>query len=246
MKNSDEERLFSARIKDFARSAEKGSIIYSDFLTPAERSQILCMKELAGICKISFNGGYDDAERVRARFCPIDFDYDVENPVSAVEISCRMGELNHREVLGSVLGLGISRSKIGDIIIRKQSCTVICDTGIASYIINNLERVGRHGVKVKESAEIKVCETETKTITVSVASMRLDILASEGFSISRTLAAEMIRGGLCFVNWIKTELPSHTVNKDDVITLRGKGRVKLINIGGQSRKGRTFIKLLKY
>ncbi|MBQ8164311.1 MAG: RNA-binding protein [Clostridia bacterium] len=245
MKDFDEERLFSSRIKDLARSAEKGNICYSDFLTPAERSLVLCMKELAGICRVSFDGGYPEAERVRAKFLPIDFEYEVDSPVFAVEISCRMGEFSHREVLGSVLGLGISRGKIGDIIMGDKKCTVICDPGIASYIIDNLKRVGRMGVKVKECTEINVFETENETITVSVASLRLDIIVAEGFSISRTLAAEMIRGGLCFVNWIKTESPSNTVKLGDVITLRGKGRVKLSNIGGQSRKGKTFIDLLK-
>lgn len=245
MKISDEEHIFNAHITDLARSAERGKICFSDFLTPAERSQILCMKELSGICRVSFDGGYQDAERVRAKFLPLDFEYEAEAPITAVEISCHMGELTHRDVLGSVLGLGISRGKIGDILVFGKNCTVICDSGIASYIVENLERVGRLGVKVKETAEINIPETEKTTVTVSVASMRLDIIAAEGFSISRTHAAEMIRGGLCFVNWIKNESPSHTVKTGDVITLRGKGRVILKNIGGHSRKGRTFIEIEK-
>ena len=245
MNNSDEERLFASRVNDLARTAEKGKICFSDFLTPAERSQIICMKALSGVCRVTFDGGYPDAERVRAKFSPIDFEYDVESPVAAVRISCRMGEMSHRDVLGSVLGLGISRGKIGDIVIAGNSCTVICEPAIATYIIDNLERVGRLGVKVEPCDEIVFEKAEPKKLSVSVASMRLDIIVSEGFNISRTQAAEMIRDGLCFVNWVQKESPSCTVKVGDVITLRGKGRITLAGIGGQSRKGKTFIELLK-
>lgn len=245
MSISDEEKLFCARMKDLARSAEKGKICFSDFLTPAERSWLLCMKELQGMCRIDFIGGYDEAERVRAKFSPADFDYETEVPIKSVKIRCRMGEFTHRDVLGSVLGLGITRGKVGDILIADNECIVICESGIADYIVDNLERVGRLGVKVEICENIEVPTIEKERISVSVASLRLDSIVSEGFSISRTKASEMIREGLCFVNWIKTESPSQSIKIGDVITLRGKGRVTLSGIGGQSRKGKTFIELLK-
>lgn len=240
-----DEKLFASRMKDLARSAEKGKICFSDFLTPTERSQIICMKDIAGCCNIDFDGGYPDAERVRAKFSPVDFDYEVESPVKAVKIRWRMGTLSHRDVLGSVLGLGISRGKIGDIIVGDGECTVICDGGVLPYITENLVRVGKVGVTSEECHEVKAVEKEQKIIDVSVVSLRLDILVSEGFSVPRSQASEMIRSGFCFVNWVKTESPSYTVKIGDVITLRGKGRVTFYAIGGQSRKGKTFIKLLK-
>jgi len=238
-----DEKLFTSRMKDLGCSAEKGKICFSDFLTPAERSWLLCMKELQSMCRIDFIGGYDDAERVRAKFYPIDFDYETEDPIKYVKIRCRMGELTHRDVLGSVLGLGISRGKIGDILITDNECIVICESGIADYIVGNLERVGRLGVKVESCDEIVFQKAEPKKLSVSVASMRLDIIVSDGFNISRTQAAEMIRDGLCFVNWVQKESPSYTVKVGDVITLRGKGRITLAGIGGQSRKGKTFIEI---
>ena len=243
MSNSDEEKLFCARMKDLARAAEKGKICFSDFLTPTERSRIICMKELSGVCRIEFIGGYDDAERVRAKFSPVDFDYETDSPVKFVKITCRMGEFTHRDVLGSVLGIGITRGKIGDILLLGRECFVICEPGIADYIVENLERIGRLGVKVELCEKIEVPVPEAKTISVSVASLRLDAIVSEGFSVSRTKASEMIREGLCFVNWVKTESPSHSIKVGDVITLRGKGRVTLSGIGGQSRKGKTCIEL---
>lgn len=246
MNHSDsEEKIFCARMKDLAHSAEKGKICFSDFLTPAERSWLLCMKELSGVCRVEFIGGYDDAERVRAKFYPIDFDYETDNPVQMLKITCRMGGLTHRDVLGSVLGLGITRGKIGDILISDKICFVICDTGIADYIVSNLERVGRLGVKVELCDEIEIPAYEKDIFSVSVASLRLDAIVAEGFSLSRSKASEMIREGLCFVNWISTESPSQSIKVGDVITLRGKGRITFSGIGGQSRKGKTFIELLK-
>ncbi len=243
MNNLSENRMFAARMTDLAHRAERGTVCYSDFLTPTERSQLLCMKELSSYCRITFDGGYEDAERIRARFSPIDFDYDDESPIIGIKITCRMGELNHRDVLGSVLGLGISRGKIGDILVTEKSCTVICDKEISSYIINNLEQVGRNSVKTSETEIKNIVIPEKKKITVSVMSLRLDAVASEGFSISRTQVAELIRSGVCFVNWVNIDTPSHAIKQGDIITLRGKGRITVSAVGGMSRKGRTFIEL---
>lgn len=245
IKNSDEERMLAAHALDLAKAASRGAVCYSDFLSPAQRSIILSAKELSTLCRIRFDGGYDDAERVRAKFLPPDTDYEPDTPISILEISSRADALAHRDVLGALLGLGISRGKIGDIIIHSNRCTVVCDKNIARYIMSNLDKVGRIGVKVDEGRITDIRKSEPTTITAAVMSLRLDSVTAEGFSIPRTAAAELIRAGLCFVNWMPTEAPSRNVKEGDIITLRGKGRIKLNKVGGQSRKGRTFIEILK-
>ncbi len=243
---SNEDRLLASRALDLAAQAERGSVCFSDFLSPAERSLIRGIKELNAMCDVTFCGGYADAERTRAMFAPKDIYYEPEAPITVIEIKVRGGEVSHRDILGSVLGLGIVRGKVGDIIIGGGSPVLICDEDIASYICNNIERIGRCSVKAVPGSISSIPEPKLETITATVMSLRLDSILAEAFSLSRTAAASVIKGGTCFVNWVQTDSPSHMLKQGDTITLRGKGRARLEHVGGQSKKGRTFIEISKF
>lgn len=244
---SDEERALAARALDLAERASRGAVCFSDFLSPAERSLIIGLKELRYLCDISFDGGYDGAERVRALFLPSELYFEPSAPISALEIKIRGGKAGHRDILGSIIGLGIMRAKLGDIIsVSDDTALLICDDEIASYIKNNLERVGRYAATVSdgEISAIPAPRVEEKTATVM--SLRLDSVCSEGFGVSRTAASELIKGGSCFVNWVQRLSASHPVCEGDVITLRGRGRIRLAAVGGTSRKGRTFVTIERF
>lgn len=243
---TDEERQVAARALDYAERAERGVVCFSDFLSPAERSVVLSLKELRGMCDVEFLGGYPDAERVRARFAPTDLYYEPDTPIAAVRLKIRGGEVSHRDILGSVLALGITRGKVGDILMGGDESLVLCDSEIASYICNNLERVGRCSVTAEIGEITDLPVPETQTITATVMSLRLDSVVAEGFRLSRTAAAELIKSGVCFVNWVQRDSASHPVHEGDRITVRGRGRIELARVGGQSKKGRTFIEILRY
>ncbi len=245
--HTDDERALAARALDLAERASRGAVCFSDFLSPAERSVIASLKELRERCEIRFEGGYDGAERVRAVFRPAEPYCEPPVPITALHITVRGGSASHRDILGSVIGLGITRAKLGDIVqAGDDRFVLICDSEIASYINNNLERAGRCAVTVTdgELADIPAPRVEEKTATVM--SLRLDSVCAEGFGLSRTAASELIKGGCCFVNWVNRLSPSHPVAEGDTITLRGRGRIRLARVGGESRKGRTFITVERF
>jgi RNA-binding protein YlmH len=195
-------------------------------------------------------GGIPNCER---RLCIIyheDMDLEqIETPFEILEISWynkAAKKPTHRDFLGSLIGSGIKREAIGDIMLQEEAAYVVCTKEIASFILYNVERVGNTPVKLKIADEINVSEENEKIISATVASLRLDSIISAGFRISRTKAAELIKSGRVRVNWEEKDLTSKTVKQNDVISIRGKGRIILEEITGNTKKDRIKITIRKF
>ncbi|MCQ2462894.1 MAG: YlmH/Sll1252 family protein [Clostridia bacterium] len=213
-------------------------------------------------CRVLF-GGYEQAERRMMFFIP-DFieindsislsDFFKENtelcPLCAVRVKKDRfsGALTHRDYLGALMGLGIKRETVGDIIICDDGCDIICETNVAKYICENITSAGRATVQaciipLKEIREPKESfEIEFHT----VASLRLDAVAAQAFRLSRTKAVEAINKGLVFINGIQTFKCDAKIEENDKIVLRGKGKIILSEILGESQKGRIRINIKIY
>jgi len=94
------------------------------------------------------------------------------------------------------MGLGIKREKIGDILVREDFAFVVVLKDIADYIRINLTKVGNARVEIDivNPDELDILEPKVKEISSTVASLRLDSVASAGFGISRSKTADLIRG----------------------------------------------------
>ena len=79
-----------------------------------------------------------------------------------------------------------------------------------------------------------------------MASVRLDSLLSLAFGASRSSLAGQIEGGKVFVNGRLVTSESCRLKEGDLISVRGMGRFRLQEIGGQSKKGRSYVTLCKY
>ena len=119
----------------------------------ARRGELL---ERLGELKIKAFGGYDDAERVMFAMFPDYMDEDeIIFPIDAVRISYNSkfsSSLSHRDFLGSILGLGIERIKVGDILVYDGEALCFSDSSISQYIVSNLERVGHTKVTAQIAA----------------------------------------------------------------------------------------------
>ena len=84
-------------------------------------------------------------------------------------------------------------------------------------------------------------EARRETHTFTVASLRLDAVTGGLFRLSRTAAAEQIRLGLVQLNYEPCLRVDAEIREGDVISLRGKGKGTVTEIGGKSRKDRLFV-----
>lgn len=197
-----------------------------------------------------FYGGYEDAERVILINLPDYARLADENPLTVIRACKAEGsrQLTHRDYLGSLVGLGIKRELLGDILVREDGADIIVLSDIAEFILSNYCKAGRTGLSLSQHhiSELIVPEAERTRITDTVASLRLDSVAASAFGLARAKAAEAIGRGLVFVNHVEVTKPDFQVKEGDKITLRGRGKACLTEIGGRSRKDRVYITIERY
>lgn len=262
------EQQLSNRLRDLSQQAfNQGLVTNTRFLSPAEQSEAeIYLKKIHASYILS--GGYKGAERQICILLPDVMDAvgaeDVANPVDAPNAESlfsrgKIGEIiaalrlavpsrpslppGHRDYLGSLLGLGIERDQLGDILVDGHEATVLVLARMAGFILNSLTQVGSLQVQAElvPLHEITVPEQSFKTIRITVASLRLDKIISCGFGLSRTDAADMIRSGLVQLNWLVELRPDRDVAMGSTLSLRGHGRIRLVREEGLSRKDRHIL-----
>ena len=241
----------AARILDAAENAIRNRRFFiTEFLDPHGYSIAETVVAYEDALSLQPQGGFETAERVKAAFVCKDYRGDVAITVEAVAVEwdSRYYQLSHRDVLGGLLALGVKRGVIGDILMTAEGCQIITDASITQFLLSVLQRIGAANVKTTrtELSQIQPRPETVKEIRSTVASMRLDSIAAAGFGTSRTQMTEEIQAEKVKVNWKDVKSPAQVVKSGDVISFRGRGRVEIIEITGQTKKGRTGVLLKRY
>lgn len=249
---SPEERILLSRVWDQIECAGLRSVPQAThFLTPEEQRLVAQLLHALGDPPHRFWGGYTEAQRQLCVFLPdwmVWEEYD-ETPITALRASWYQGDsLTHRDLLGSLMGQGIKRETVGDLLVSDHSCDLLVLPELAPFLLQNWTSAGRTKLSVREVAlgELHIPVQEVKRIHDTAASLRLDAVAASGFSLSRAKMADYIRAGKVAVNWQVTERTDFPVQAGDVISCRGLGRCKLAEVGGLSKKGRINLELERY
>ncbi|MNC48592.1 hypothetical protein D3C75_977210 [compost metagenome] len=201
---------------------------------------------------IHLDGGYSAAERKRAVIAPSYRDPAEEDMgIAVLEITSpdnRFAELEHGDFMGSILGLGVKREKVGDIHVLGDACHILVAREIADYFSMNLSQVHRLGVSTSllPLADLRTAETKLEEMTLSVASLRLDGIVSDVWRLSRAKVLIPIKAGRCRLNWKVEEDPSAQLKGGDVVSLQGFGRFKVLEVEGITKKGRVRVKIGRY
>ncbi len=247
-----EDRVMVSRLLDKVEQCRYSSFVYSDFLSPHEAVIARRVLEKADGIFYTFVGGFEGAERVLAAMSSdfIDAEEALNNaPISYLRITPLIEKnLSHRDYLGSILGLGIKREKIGDILVYESYGDVFLIDKIAEYISYNLERIGNTKVEceLQQVYQYTPPEKKEKVIHTTVASLRADSVTASGFSISRTKVLEYFKAQRVNVNWEIVSNPSKQLSEGDVISIRGKGRIILDKVGGTTKKDRINITIKRF
>ena len=251
-----DERLLLSRILDRQRKARNGGgPVCTDFLSPREQALASDLLRLSHTPDDSylFTGGVPDAERKILCFLP-DWmspeDLTPEAlPIGAVRATWRDGEtLSHRDLLGGLMGLGITRGKIGDIEVSAESADVLILDSLREFLLQNWTSAGRVKLQVSQIAPdaVRVPERQVQEIRDTVSSVRLDAVIASGFRLSRGKAAELVNAGRVQVNWLDCAKPDRILQPGDSVSARGFGRFTLSRIGEPTRKGRLPIFITRY
>ncbi len=240
-----DEKLLAARVKDTYTAAERGSQpSFLGFLTSNEAAR--CAELLRG-CRYELFGGFEGAERIYL-CCKPDWCDEVEFPIIPLTLSYRKcDKLTHRDFLGALMALGLTREAIGDILVEDGRAVIFVAKSIAPFITTQLEKVGRVGIDIKQGFSAPLpqlgCVVECSG---TVASNRLDCIVGEIIGLSRSGAVKLIEDGLVSVNLVASLKPVRAVREGDRITVRGKGRFTVTSVTDTTKKGRLILKYTKF
>lgn len=247
-----ENRDSAARVIDQAEQAVKTwGVELSDFLSPPELADVQQMFGRLTEVQLLAWGGYAQAERQRVAIARSDLPLDQSQvSIAALDIAGNFlfDAASHRDFLGALLGTGLVRDKVGDIIVLgERGAQAIVVPELVEFLEMSLTQVRSVPVKTRQIdlGELKIREPKKKEMTTVEASLRLDAVASAGFGMSRSKMADLITGGDVRVNWKEITQASHALKAGDLVAIRGKGRLEVGEIA-VTKKDRYRVQLTRY
>ena len=269
METKEDVRALYARMEDLCLRAEGGEVGQSDFLSPRELHYGTAYLTRKGVPFFAF-GGYAEAERKKLYLLPdymtgatlvADMDheegidllesYGYSAEIAAVRIDgSGYRSLTHRDFLGSLLGLGLERSVLGDVVTLEEGNRAVffCEERIAPFLLSECTKVANDKVKLRRLAITEVVLPERRFISLrdTVASPRLDSVVSALCKLSREKARDAVLDGMVEINFESEDRPDRTVTVPSLISVRGCGRYRILALSEVTRKGRLRLEAEQY
>lgn len=221
---------------------------FTRFLDPAEAREVEAAAKAMQLPVVLW-GGYPYAERCIAA---VGGDAELAKdafPLSALEstFESRFGSITHRDVLGAFMGLGLTRDCIGDIIIKDSTVYLFVVKSMEKFVMESLTGAGRMKLCFHRFEDpLRIPEPEGTYFRGTVSSLRLDALLAEGFRLSRSDAAELVRAGRVKVSHVPVIRTDAQVEAGALLSIAGIGRVQLRSVDGLTRKQRIGVTFFRY
>lgn len=238
-----EDKLLLSRAYDAIELAERiGAPRFLGFLN--EHESLYLRQHLPKRADIRFFGGYDDAVRLMLGASAEDADF----PIAALELKYKEEfELRHRDFLGSLMGLGIRRETVGDILTSPGRTVIFVRDDISEFILSQVEKIGRVGVKVGYADPFDLPAVESvKEQVITLSSLRLDAFVAHVTNLSREKAVRLIKNETVMVDHVTRVSPSFPIDEGMTVTIRKYGKFVLSALLGESRKGKLRVSVKHY
>ena len=254
----EEDKLFISKIIDkYNYAINKNKITSTNFVNQAEKELAKKIFNEQKIKNYLFYGVCSEYERCMIFFYPEKFDTSIvqsnyENYISIIRIKLPKAnycKYSHRDYLGGLIKLGISRDKIGDILVFEDGADIIVSSDIVNFLLTNLSsliRFQKSEITKENLNSIRIMETKKEEIQIIIPSLRLDSIVSELAHTSRSKACSIIESENVFVNYICITKTNYLLKEQDTITIRRNGKYNIIDILGNTKKGNIILKLQKY
>lgn len=244
----DKTKDIENRIREQAnRAYNEGRYVFTDFMGIAELAVYYRIKNELSFVDSKVFGGTETSERGIIRFGSEELcGYDEEFPIVLLSIEPVQKKfadrLTHRDFLGSVIGLGLERDKLGDIFIQESTGYIFVMDSIAEYIENTLTYVKHTKIRVKR------CESLPENVgpklaekNILVSSNRIDAIVSKVYGLSREESLTLFRDGNIYLNGVEMTSNAKSLSPDDIVSVRGYGRFIFKELSGLTRKNKQNI-----
>lgn len=246
-----EEQPFIEMAASYVREVEDSyTPKLTGFLDPRQQFIIESIVRSARL-SIAGSGAFADAERKRMLIYP---DYFVPEPedfqtkVFSVNYPSKFMTLKHKDVLGSLMSLGIARSKFGDIRLQDDVVQFAAAEEMKDYLRANFTSIGKSNVRIEEVHSvdrlIECGDVYVEELHI-VSSLRLDAVVASAVNCSRQKAASYIQNEKVKVNHAVRTQTSFELNELDMLSVRGGGRFKIVSIEGRTKKDKIRLMIGK-
>lgn len=253
-----EDKICLAQVLDKIEISKKtNKIQYTDFLDMYQISLVQNFLRKIQITNCKLYGGYEEAERKIVIIYPenytesmIEKNYNKMLKIVRIQLpEEEKGKYTHRNYLGGIIKLGMKREKVGDILVSEDGADILVKEETVETLkqeLGTLTRFENAKIEIVELQELREQEIKVEEMNIIVPSLRLDNFVSDLARTSRNKAVQIIDSERVFINGQNETKASKQVKLGDVITIRGKGRFVVKEFGGNTRSGRTVVKIEKY
>ena len=116
---------------------------------------------------------------------------------------------------------------------------------LKEFIISNLSKIGPNNVLLSEYLGPVTFQKGYAESKIFIASMRLDNVLAGAYNLGRAAAQKMIQDGLVKVNHELILKDSKLLKEGDLLSVRGKGRVILVKLMGQTKSNNLILAIKK-
>ena len=245
----EDEQSFIDQVVDWILQVENQYTPYlTNFLNPRQLFIVESIVRQYDTINYQSFGGYVGAEQQRVLIYPPYYEptpADFEITLFEVNYPKKFAELSHGQIMGTILGTGISRGNLGDILTDGERWQFLADARMKDFILINVDHIGRVNVHLEESSlenlVQKMDKWELEEIIVS--SLRIDVILARALNVSRNRAKTLIKDQKIKLNWVEVERPDIDVEEYDILSIRGFGRVKIGAQQGFTRKDNLVLEI---
>ena len=176
--------------------------------------------------KVEFFGGFDDAERKKAKIISNEY-YEIDYDIVCLKakFNNKFNRVEHRNILGAVHNLGINFNRFGDIIVLENEVYIFVDEEIADYIAMEFTKAGRVNLDFQrvDLAEVGI-EKKYEDFEIVSSSFRIDSIVAKITNKSRSKVKEFLEQDFIKLNHVILRNGEKTCTPDDIISIRKYGR----------------------
>lgn len=245
----EDEQSFIDQVLDWVGQVQNQ---YAPYLTPfLNPRQLFIVQSIVGQyddVKMSTYGGYEEAEQQRVFIHPPYFEPGKEDfEISLIEINypTKFAELSHGQIMGTILGAGIVRETLGDIITDGERWQFFIEANMEQFLFINVDRIGRTNVQLEKFPLDHVITSSDKweVEEIVVSSLRIDVVLARALNFSRNRAKTMINDNRIKLNWVEMDRVDIEVEEHDLISVRSFGRIQIRRKLGTTRKDNIVLEI---
>lgn len=157
-------------------------------------------------------------------------------------------KLRHQDILGSLLGMNISSSYIGDIIIDNDNYYFYIFSSLSNYLKDNLNMIGNKKISLEkiDIDYLKDYERKYEENNLIVSSLRIDTVIANIIKTNRKNVLDKIKNKEVIINYEILKKSSYILKENDIFSIRKYGKYKFIGVVNNTKKNNYVIKYLKY